>query len=121
MEEEKRRRMVEKKKRKKVQAKINKNEKKVLEQQEALKNKIEQEKKEREQLLNHIAMERAAKLANMSEREKRALAAETRLSNKQGLCAFCSSPLTMVPFHRLDYKYCSVDCVSRHMKALGEL
>jgi len=57
----------------------------------------------------------------MSEREKRALAAETRFATTQGktqLCDFCSVPLTMVPFERLEYKYCTLECVRKHMDEL---
>lgn len=58
----------------------------------------------------------------LSEREKRALAAEKRfaqqLASKQNgtiSCAWCCSSLDcLVPFERLIYKYCSTACVRAH-------
>jgi len=65
--------------------------------------------------------EREAKLALMSDSEKRAYAADTRASKLSGKCEKCSdcgADLTMVPFFRLNYKYCSVACVQAHMKKI---
>jgi len=59
----------------------------------------------------------------MSEREKRALAAENRFAatlGKSRPCDFCGVPLTMVPFERLEFKYCTVECVHKHMDKLDK-
>lgn len=64
---------------------------------------------------------RAKAMEGMSEREKRARAAEIRflqMQNKLELCAFCRVPLTMIPFERLSFRYCSTKCVAEHKKQL---
>ncbi|XP_028404605.1 ankyrin repeat and zinc finger domain-containing protein 1-like [Dendronephthya gigantea] len=53
---------------------------------------------------------------NLSEREKRAVAAERRLGN---ICFNCSRSLQgLVPFERLSNKYCSTKCVQKHRKIM---
>ena len=56
----------------------------------------------------------------MSEREKRAYAAELRLAGATAVkkCDNCGTALTMVPFERLTFKYCSTKCVMEHKKTL---
>jgi len=95
----------------------------VQEQEDIEKQKLEQQEAELVKIVSTSAAERAAKIANMSEREKRALAAETRYANTIGKtrpCDFCGVQLTMVPFERLDYKYCTVECVRKHMDVLDK-
>jgi len=59
------------------------------------------------------------------ERERRARAAEQRLAQlgiapNGPLCASCQRPLQgLVPFERLEFKYCSTKCVADHRKVLG--
>jgi len=62
-------------------------------------------------------LERTRVIEGMSDREIRARAAEIRMATSKGSlegCAFCSKPLTMIPFERLTYKYCSMDCLKNH-------
>jgi hypothetical protein len=83
-----------------------------------MKQQNEQEMKE----LQRVEQERKKKLDNMSEREKRAMAAETRLQQMQGnlkLCDNCSTPLTAIPFVRFEFKYCTTKCVQEHKKKIG--
>jgi hypothetical protein len=59
----------------------------------------------------------------MSEREKRALAAERRLAamtGKSDCCAWCGKQLITVPFERLNFKYCTTTCVVQHKAELGK-
>jgi len=121
MEEEKKQKQAEKKRRKKQQAKKRQQEKKLQAQEEMENQKLEQQEAELQKIVTSSASERAAKIANMSEREKRALAAETRFATTLGKtqpCDFCGVPLTMVPFERLNYKYCKLECVRKHMDEL---
>jgi hypothetical protein len=111
----------EKYKRKKQNAKLRQQE----QQKEALKaqeqKRLEDERAEKERQLNQIAGSRTAKISNLTEREKRAKAAEARLSAMKGTsdsCSYCKKPLTTIPFERLKYKYCTVECVSKHMDEL---
>jgi len=62
------------------------------------------------------------RIQTMSEREKRALAAENRIHLANGIirrCQLCTAPLTMVPFERLDYHYCSMKCLLEHKRLLA--
>lgn len=55
----------------------------------------------------------AAKSPEQRARELRAAAAEARLLGNR--CASCKKSLQgLVPFERLAYKYCSIDCVDNH-------
>jgi hypothetical protein len=70
------------------------------------------------------ASERAAAVAGMSEREKRAAAAEARLAAARGAAKpcgnpLCARPLPAVPFTRLEFRYCSIECLQAHRVALG--
>jgi Bacteroidetes VLRF1 release factor/Vms1-associating treble clef domain len=66
------------------------------------------------------ALEDAAKPADVRAREARAAAAERRLAGPDG-CAWCRTSLAgKVPFERLQFKYCSTDCVARHRATLAE-
>jgi len=73
--------------------------------------KLKSEKEEKERFLN------------LSDREKRALAAERRLLNSGGgstaiqkqLCFICAADITgKTPFEYADNKFCSVGCVKKH-------
>jgi multidrug efflux pump subunit AcrA (membrane-fusion protein) len=68
-----------------------------------------------------VAHERDSKLMTMSEREKRALAAERRIAAMSGsadICAWCGKQLVTVPFERLNFKYCTTACVVSHKNQL---
>lgn len=105
MESEKEKRNAE---RKKAQKKAQKQRAK---EQKAIERKKEEEEKEK----------RAYQA--LSDREKRALAAEKRFAQQQAAkqagitsnCAWCSKSLVgQVPFERLMHKYCSTACVKSH-------
>ena len=59
------------------------------------------------------------------ERERRARAAEQRMAQlgitpSGPLCTSCQRPLQgLVPFERLEFKYCSTKCVADHRRVLG--
>ena len=68
------------------------------------------------------------KQTQLSDREKRALAAERRLmSNAAGAgvatpvlarCFLCAADMTgQVPFQYQDYRFCSTTCLQKHRKA----
>jgi len=105
MENEKEKRNAE---RKKAQKKAQKQR---IKEQKALERKKEEDEKEKKVL------------QALSEREKRALAAEKRFAQQQAAkqkgitscCGWCSSNLAgQVPFERLTFKYCSTACVKAH-------
>jgi len=118
IEDEKKQKLAEKKRRKKQNAKKNQQEKKVQDQIAIEKEKLAQQEAALQKKISDAAAERASKIANLSEREKRALAAENRIRGNARPCDFCKNLLTMVPFERLEFKYCTVECVRRHMDQL---
>jgi hypothetical protein len=68
-------------------------------------------------VVKQAASARAQAQAGLSEREKRALAAERRLGAAKGtgpVCALCANAITKAPFERLDFKYCSIACLQQH-------
>jgi hypothetical protein len=66
------------------------------------------------------AKEDDAKPPEVRAREARAAAAERRLAGPNG-CASCRESLAgKVPFERLQFKYCSTDCVAKHRSTLAE-
>ncbi|XP_019849233.1 PREDICTED: ankyrin repeat and zinc finger domain-containing protein 1-like [Amphimedon queenslandica] len=93
--------------------------------------KAQKDKKKAESLSKEMKAteeSQANAAVNLSEREKRALAAEKRMAaladidlTKYGKCDWCSSTLCgVVPFERLQHKYCSIDCVREHRTFLSE-
>lgn len=97
----------------------------IKKKQKKLKDKASKEIKEEKK----VEEVKKANEQNLSDREKRALAAERRILklnpeatsilSSAGSCDCCKGPLAgMVPFTRLDYKYCSMDCVKRHKASL---
>lgn len=123
-EEERKKREVEKRKNKKKQQKEKKKEQRAQEledRQKAVEEELKRSKQAEEQKAALEAQrERDRRIAGMSEREKRAYAAEMRLAGASAVrkCDNCGADLTMVPFERLTYKYCSTKCVLEHKKAL---
>merc|ERR1712034_185631 len=93
---------------KKKAQRLAKREKEKLQKSEEQKLKKEKEEKDR--------------FLNLSDREKRALAAERRLLNTGGstaiqkqLCFSCAADITgKTPFEYADNKFCSVGCVKKH-------
>eukprot|EP01129_Flabellula_baltica_P000732 TRINITY_DN10695_c0_g1_i1.p1 TRINITY_DN10695_c0_g1~~TRINITY_DN10695_c0_g1_i1.p1 ORF type:complete len:614 (-),score=131.56 TRINITY_DN10695_c0_g1_i1:2-1843(-) len=71
--------------------------------------------------VDNVNHDRNNKIRLMSDREKRALAAEQRILKQAGqnrLCDNCNQEIMGVPFERLNYKYCSTSCVRSHMQIL---
>lgn len=111
----------EKRKRKKSaqkeKKKVQKEEAEVLRQEEAARLQANAE----EQLAREAALERTKKILAMSEREKRALAAERRLNPNAITCDNCGKAITTAPFEKFSFKYCSTNCVVEHKRILDTL
>lgn len=85
------------------------------ERERAKRKKEKHKKKEKAQ-----AKIEAAKTPEQRARELRAAAAEARMLGNR--CASCKKSLEgLVPFERLAYKYCSVECVSEHRQKLNSV
>lgn len=72
---------------------------------------------------NAVLKSREQTLSFMSDREKRALAAERRIAATKGKstpCAMCDKPITRLPFSRLEYQYCSLECLHTHRLLLEQ-
>ena len=86
----------------------------------------EEEKKAAAQAMEQAWVAREKAIEGMSERERRALAAERRLAaSKAGgagaaKCDKCQAPLIRVPFERLHYHYCSLACLNQHRELLEQ-
>ena len=147
-EEERKRALKEKEKARKAKAKQRQKEQKEEESKE--RQREEQERKEHaardseqrgkreEEKKAALAMEQAwaareKQLAGMSDREKRAMAAERRMNVMKGgaagttgstleRCALssCGKPLVRVPFERLHYKYDTLLCLQQHRAELDK-
>jgi len=108
------------------QKKRAKEKKKQKEKHRKLKEQEEKDHKKREEQLIEEAKENLKKQIEeekLNEREKRALAAERRLTSltKSSItCAFCKKNFSSIPFDRLTFKYCSTGCVMSHKKELGD-
>lgn len=109
----------------KQKQKINKEKKKkqtkLKKEKQKQKNKEENQVKLENEIVSKAQDEKLNKEVQMSEREKRALAAEKRIAAAQGnvkLCEFCKKPLPLVPFSRLDFQYCTTKCLIAHKKEL---
>jgi len=76
---------------------------------------------EQKQELTKIENKRNEEVKSLTDRELRARAAELRLQSQQGsmkLCDNCKTPLTMVPFERIHFKYCSMNCLKVHKQMI---
>eukprot|EP01087_Luapelamoeba_hula_P013788 TRINITY_DN3968_c3_g1_i1.p4 TRINITY_DN3968_c3_g1~~TRINITY_DN3968_c3_g1_i1.p4 ORF type:complete len:133 (+),score=53.20 TRINITY_DN3968_c3_g1_i1:175-573(+) len=129
MEEESQKKQQERKKRKKENLKKRKQQEAEFKQQEELRAKQQAE-------MDAVAQRKRATekaLAGMSDRERRAYAAEQRARVQQSVqssssssssggaeCEWCGKPMgpNVVPYSRLTYKYCSMPCVTEHKKTL---
>ncbi|KYQ88554.1 hypothetical protein DLAC_11283 [Tieghemostelium lacteum] len=107
---------------KKLKRKAQKEKEKVKKQQEKVeleeqkKRDLEKQQKQEElKVIEQIQMTKIMQESKLTDREKRALAAESRsnplLAKK---CDNCNQNIPGVPFERLTYKYCSVACVKSH-------
>ncbi|CAI7990450.1 hypothetical protein GBAR_LOCUS491 [Geodia barretti] len=112
MERQRREKAAEKKREKKKQAKKKKSEEKVREEEAV------------------VARRQGETVQGLSEREKRALAAERRLAahnsadssvQRAGVCSCCGRGIAgLVPFHRLQYHYCSMPCRATAVAAASQ-
>ncbi|XP_078142031.1 tRNA endonuclease ANKZF1 isoform X1 [Centroberyx gerrardi] len=95
--------------------------------QKAVRKQREKEQKE-EKKKQELEVEEKKRFANLTDREKRALAAERRLAEQVAAtgvgvsnikrCWLCGeSLLGKIPFQYLDYSFCSPRCVQAHRKA----
>jgi hypothetical protein len=74
-----------------------------------------------ELLAKEAALERTKRILNMSEREKRALAAERRLNPSAITCDNCGKAIATEPYEKFSFKYCSSNCVVEHKRILDTL
>ncbi|XP_044607291.1 tRNA endonuclease ANKZF1 isoform X2 [Equus asinus] len=104
------------------------------EQKAARRQREEQQWKEREQEMRE--QEERRRFAALSDREKRALAAERRLAAQLGApgpqipdpaivsvrrCWSCGTSLQgLIPFHYLDFSFCSTRCLQDHRRQAGK-
>mmetsp|Transcript_13834 Transcript_13834/g.21980 ORF Transcript_13834/g.21980 Transcript_13834/m.21980 type:complete len:218 (-) Transcript_13834:142-795(-) len=90
----------------------------------------DQEKRKKEAERARKDVEEAVKISaqaesHLSERERRAMAAERRLGmlapsdSPAFSCAMCQTEVKRTPFERLGNKYCSTNCVVAHKAVLG--
>ncbi len=90
--------------------------------------RLREKERRAEEELEASEKARSAAMASLSDRDKRAMAAEKRMIKQlpvgsavrsAGVCAACGSSLAgVVPFERLTYKYCSMACVKEHRTRL---
>lgn len=107
-----------KKKQQQQRAKQKKQEDEEKKKKEEEELRIKREKEAAEKEAAAVERARQEKMKNMTEREKRALAAENRLKGTEN-CANCGKALTgLVPFERLIYKYCTTQCVLQHRRKM---
>lgn len=104
------------------------------EQKAARRQREEQQRKQREQ--EKREQEEQQRFAALSDREKRALAAERRLAAQLGApaplvpdsaiinarrCWSCGTSLQgLIPFHYLDFSFCSTRCLQDHRCRAGK-
>ncbi|KAF6112707.1 ankyrin repeat and zinc finger peptidyl tRNA hydrolase 1 [Phyllostomus discolor] len=104
------------------------------EQKAARRQREEQQRKQREQ--EEREQEEQRRFASLSDREKRALAAERRLAAQLGApapqipdsaianaqrCWSCGTSLQgLIPFHYLDFSFCSTRCLQEHRCRAGK-
>lgn len=104
------------------------------EQKAARRQREEQQRKQQEQ--EEREQEEQRRFASLSDREKRALAAERRLAAQLGApapqipdsaianaqrCWSCGTSLQgLIPFHYLDFSFCSTRCLQEHRRRAGK-
>ncbi|XP_058389031.1 tRNA endonuclease ANKZF1 isoform X2 [Diceros bicornis minor] len=103
-------------------------------QKAARRQREEQQRRQREQEMRE--QEEQRRFAALSDREKRALAAERRLAAQSGApapqlpdpavvnvrrCWSCGTSLQgLIPFHYLDFSFCSTRCLQHHRRQAGK-
>ncbi|GAM20943.1 hypothetical protein SAMD00019534_041180 [Acytostelium subglobosum LB1] len=114
-----------KKKEQKEKEKIKKAQDKINKEEEARRQKIEDEAKTAKlaelKLLDQVTKERQAKDSMLTDRERRALAAEQRFGGTGSSlrrCTHCQMTIMGTPFERLTFNYCSTSCVVAHKKQM---
>jgi hypothetical protein len=111
----------EKRKRKKAAQKERKKLQKVEEEIQRQEDATRAQANAEESLAKEAAIERTKKILSMSEREKRAMAAERRINPKANTCDNCGKTITTEPFEKFSFKYCSSNCVVEHKRLLDTL
>jgi len=117
MEQEQKQKNLAKIKERKKRSKQTKKERQKQEEEEREKKAREDEIQSMKEEARLRKLREEAEWFKLSEREKRARAAEMRLKN-QIQCSNCLIFFGDVPFERLEYKYCSTACVQAHRKKL---
>eukprot|EP01113_Clastostelium_recurvatum_P013158 TRINITY_DN16919_c0_g1_i1.p1 TRINITY_DN16919_c0_g1~~TRINITY_DN16919_c0_g1_i1.p1 ORF type:complete len:715 (-),score=163.90 TRINITY_DN16919_c0_g1_i1:11-2134(-) len=117
--EEREKQRMEKAEKRKQHSQAKKDKRKEAKQVGKTKKTEEAERKAAEDEARLIDLVNAAKLVkekSLTDRERRALAAEARF--KPVVCAGCTGPVVGVPFERLEFKYCSTNCLANNMKVI---
>ncbi|KAK5576000.1 hypothetical protein RB653_007136 [Dictyostelium firmibasis] len=121
MKQEKEDKKKQKRKQQREKEKIKKQNEKEQQQQHKLDDSQKQQKLEDLNLVEQLERSRLSKESQLSDREKRALAAERRYGSTSSLvCENCKNSIIGTPFERLTFKYCSTQCVLSHKKSLGK-
>ncbi|KAH1016797.1 hypothetical protein HUJ04_007966 [Dendroctonus ponderosae] len=81
--------------------------------------KEKEKEKKKENHIKHQEEEQKNRFLHLTDREKRALAAERRILNSQGKvvarCFLCGADMAgKVPFEYLENRFCSIDCLKAH-------
>lgn len=121
MEELAKAKEAEKRKRKKAAQKERKKAQKVEEEEIKAENEKLAKAEEELEIARNAAYERTKRILNMSDREKRALAAERRMKGGAPECDNCGKEIKIEPFERYSFKYCSSECVVEHKRVLDTL
>ena len=93
---------------------------------EAVQRQRDEEKRAAAQAMEQAWMAREKAMEGMSERERRAVAAERRLAAAKAggvgaaKCDQCQAPLIRVPFERLHFKYCTLACLNKHREMMEQ-
>lgn len=115
LEEEQKQKQTEKRKKKKKAQQERLKQQNIQDKIQSEKEQAEKGKLEITRKLQAVETLHTKKLEALTLREKLALAAESRFAKKQ--CSCCGNILTGVPFERLQYLYCSINCVQQHMSS----
>ena len=91
--------------------------------------KVKKENESKKRLQEETAASQKQAVENLSDREKRALAAEKRLARqfpsapevkRAGNCSCCKCSLAgIIPFEKFEFKYCSMACLQQHKSQLA--
>eukprot|EP01132_Coremiostelium_polycephalum_P005541 gene5541-6900_t len=120
-EERKKQKRKNQREKEKLKKKAEKEQREIEEKQKLEDDKLKHIRLEELKITDQVKKEKDAKEALLTDREKRALAAERRMTGTTSFkqCEICKSTIPGVPFERLNYIYCSTVCVLAHKKQLN--